>query len=369
MADEVSETTETQESSTQTATAERPAKDASVRPDRSHLYDYDDLDDGFSDGEENHVEARENKQAKTETDADSGSEDDEDDDSAGDSEGATDTKTDAAKPGAASIDAALLSRAQKLGISAEEARKIAPDALKTALDLVERRAGTSSDSGQSQKRETTDAAQGKTEQKKPRIEWEDVQLPEEFDPTLHKVVNNLKTVVSQVNAALDEMDSRQESISGQTRMLAEKEQSRESEAFYDRFDNWVQEMGADWEPVFGKGNRKTIGDNKAAIEARSAVLNEMLIYAAGYRQANQDLPEEHELFKRAVRALHGDKTEKMAAQKVTKNLRDRKSGQFVSRPTQRESRGDKGNPEQRAQSFVNRFFHERGISDEHDDGI
>lgn len=375
MADEATETIDAPQTGTDTGVA-ATATPASTSPSRGTVgrnkaddYNFDDLDDGFSDVEADHVSARQTG-TKPPTDAD------EDDDSGVDTEtpasdGEDDSKkgTDAA-PAGTGIDAALLSRAHKLGMSAEKAREFeSPAALKRALDWAESRTQQGSDTGLSREREEKPADQ--QQGKKPRINLEAFELDERFDPALHAMAKNLKGMAEQINSAFDELEQRTELTNSQAGKLTEWVQQREQEAFYDRFDSWVNSLGADWEPVFGKGGRKDVASNQAAVEARGQVLNEMLIYAAGYRQANPtgQIPDERELFQRAVRALHGDKTEKMAAQKVTQQLRDRRSGQFTTRPTQRQSKGDHGTSDERAQRFVNKFFSERGVDEVEGDGI
>jgi hypothetical protein len=326
-------------------TAQDTGGDAGQQAPADSRYDFSDVDDGIQENVHDEVlPADENSGGET------GAKDS--------AEGDTGKPS---KPDSGSgFDAALVKRAREAGMSDDEARSFgSPDALKRALDWGDRRRGQSSEQGQSQEREQKPTAP--QQQRKPRINLEQFELDPAFDPSLHAMAKNLKGMAEQINSAFDELESH-------TLGVVNHFQEQQREAFYDRFDSMIEELGEDYAPIFGKGRRADVLNDAKAVAARAELINQMLVDAESHARINPDkpIPSERELLQRAVRALHGDKQQTIARREVAKNLRDRKTGQFVSRPAQRQSAESKGTPEQRANAYVNRFFAERGH--DQDDG-
>lgn len=288
----------------------------------------------------------------------------------------------------AGFDAALLDRARQFGLSAEEAKGFeSPAALKRALDFAERRSTQRSDTGQPPERAPrTDAPPPPAEKKeRPRINLGDFDEIDkafsEFDPSVQKLAKHTRAIAERLNAALDELDARdqrEQQLLGKVTAHEQDLMARRQEALYDEFDGALASLGSDWEPLFGKGGRHDLAPDGSEIKERSKIWDDVLIQAAGFQAAGRPIPDLKTLVRRAVRAIHGERSETettIPKDKVKQQLRDRETGQFVARPTHRESpRNGKNLTDkdrtQNAQAFVNKFYSERGLQEpEIDDGF
>ena len=111
--------------------------------------------------------------------------------------------------------------------------------------------------------------------------------------------------------------------------------AREVREFKARFDGAVAELGETWKDVFGEGSGDDLNPRGAHYRNRQRVSQEMDAIEAGYKHTGQKVPGESQLFKRAVRALYGDRTKKEVVKELNKKLGDREKS-MSSRPTNRE---------------------------------
>jgi hypothetical protein len=140
-------------------------------------------------------------------------------------------------------------------------------------------------------------------------------------------------------------------------LLQEREQSR-AEAFISNVDSWIDQLGEEYVPVFGKGNVRTIAKGSPEHAKRSELVQIMDILTDGLQRRGFPVPSEKELFTRAVRQVAGDRAESIARKKVEAQTRNTK-GQFVARPSQREGKPLTGR--EKAEARVAQFFKEKGL--------
>lgn len=239
------------------------------------------------------------------------------------------------------FSADLVARASALGLADEDMQEFTPAELSRSLNLMEKKVFQM---GQAPAPSTTTPAAPATEQ--PKAEGSEEEIPD-LNPEIHdedfvKVVKGTKGVVKALQARIEGLESAL--------------QTQNKEAYEERFDNWVNNLGEEFQDAVGQGTGREMDTKSAQYENRCKILESVNTLANGYQRTGKAIPSEKVLFNQALRLALGDTPKHKA---VEKKLAER-SRQFVSRPQSRASRG--GAPgTKRAYAAVSAKMREMGI--------
>jgi len=220
------------------------------------------------------------------------------------------------------FDNSLLERALNAGLTLSEARGFSSAVdLENSLNIFE----------EHQSRKTEE----KEEEEKP---YDSGLSKEDFDPALVDAINKSGQKQFDENKKL-----RNENKELQAGLEELKKSGNDRTAEIDRQTNventkWLDEqfnsLGDDFKEVLGKGTIEDFAKGSAELENRTAVFNEMLAMAQGYKVTRQSVPIREALFKRAINNLHGDKVAQ-AAISTTKSKLTKQSKQALGRASGR----------------------------------
>ncbi|MFH1567917.1 MAG: hypothetical protein ABIL09_07935 [Gemmatimonadota bacterium] len=234
------------------------------------------------------------------------------------------------------FDEEILSEAEALGLSREEAAEFGtPERLDRALRVLDRKFA---DLGRQFTPPEKPAAAPEKAVEKPQAE-----VPAEPDIAELKLDEDLDPSVSGPIKALQQEVLRLRKEAAEKRLAATEAETQRNN---DMIDQHFAALGAEWKEVFGEGGIAELAAPYAQdasdqrlradprIKARDAVVSEMYALAAGYRNSRQKPPKPSELFKRALRLAHGDKYESLARNKVAGALK-KGADQAIGRPAHR----------------------------------
>lgn len=116
------------------------------------------------------------------------------------------------------------------------------------------------------------------------------------------------------------------------KQLQQAETIRAAEAQSNRFDEVLNGLGAEYEPILGKGSRVAL--SKSAPEAaanRQKVFTKMAVLKRGYELSGEPVPPEAELIQEAVQASFYKQAQEFARNSIKKQIKNAGS-QALSRP-------------------------------------
>lgn len=113
------------------------------------------------------------------------------------------------------------------------------------------------------------------------------------------------------------------------KQLQQAEQLRVAAAQSDRFDETLNGLGDEYEPILGKGRRATLS-NEAATN-RQKVFTKMTVLRRGYELSGEPVPPEAELIQEAVQASFYKQAQEFARNSIKKQIKNAGS-QALSRP-------------------------------------
>lgn len=237
----------------------------------------------------------------------------------------------------------LVKKAQKLGISDEDiALYEKPEQLERLCSLIAPKA-EKAETEKSQK-ETAEEAPAKDGEFKVELD------PDLYDPDLCKA---MQSTADQINGLKNMLNN-----------VVERVQRQSEQSFESTFEGFIAELGDGFTETLGKGTLDEIGTDSAFFQNRCKVIEEMNAIAAGYGQTGKSVPSQKQLFQRAVNSVFGDTIKKNARKEVAGQIQKR-SGQIISRPTNRNGK-DTQTPDQRATNAVREKLREFGAY-EHDE--
>lgn len=263
------------------------------------------------------------------------------------------------------FSADLLKEAQERGFSDDEAKSFgSPDNLQKAFQALDRQLA-SSKSAEADDGEGEDTQTGKQSGKEGSgDDTGSDEFPETYEPfTLEldeeevypELAKPLNALTEHVNKALGAFHS-------QIDDLRTSVNARQAADFEGQMDNLFSGLGESFEDTFGKGAAQDLRKSDAEspqLKARQDVVGEMDAIAEGSKRVGRSVPPISELFKRAVRSLHGDKYQDIAREELTTKLKER-SGQAGQRPGGREPTG--GTAYERAAKAVSEKLRSAGAS-------
>lgn len=251
----------------------------------------------------------------------------------------------------------LLSRAEDIGFSAEEAKEFGTaKELERALRIYERKmTQRGAMAAQVQAAPAPAALPNATEAMKV-VEIPDLDA-KEFDPAIVNGWNAMKTLVKSQREALErsqkDSQERDRSIKSLSDFVAQQ-QREQAEA---RFDKMIDGLGDNYHELFGKGAGNGLDPKGEHIGNRRKLAESVYALALGYSQMGKRVPAEPELFKRALGAAFGDRAETLAQKKIAEKVQKQRS-QFIGRPTHREG-AEALTPYQRAVRKVSEKIREK----------
>lgn len=133
---------------------------------------------------------------------------------------------------------------------------------------------------------------------------------------------------------------------------------RNAEVMLDHFDGMIDGLGKAYKDTFGEGPTNTIR-NEEDYENRMKVMAEMTALKVGFAQIGFPDPSIPELFARSVRSVFGAKAETIARKEITAKL-DKRSTQFIGKPSGREGSKPILDPTQDAVAAVEEKLREQG---------
>lgn len=136
---------------------------------------------------------------------------------------------------------------------------------------------------------------------------------------------------------------------------------QQTEAFHKEMDGYFAGLDSAWHDVFGKGGTAELAENSSELEERNRVMQHMDAMAAGLAQIGRDVPDNKTLFLQSVRALHGDKSDKIARLHIAHKLQTRED-QATTPPSHREPAPEM-DATRRAEKAVASKLEEFGVSE------
>lgn len=303
--DEVIDTTEKDEGQS-TATAVKTSEDFDKK------LDTEGIDESLSDDEASENET-EGADKDSESEDDTGTADDKKD------TGKTETE-DEDKGGEDEFSQNLVDQAIDLGLKMEEIGLHKNDAeLERTIEIL------TSIRPATQKPEEPAQAPAKGKAKDEGIKFED---EEAIDPEILNAVRSLE----KNNKDLREMVER---------LTGSLEQKQQDE-FNNKFDSLIENLGTDYEDVFGKGKGTELNKNSGHYRNRRTMIKHMYALASGYQAAKVRIPSEQDLFDQALYALHKKKMTSVRSRQISdkaKVQKGRRAGVPASSKTERPATG------------------------------
>lgn len=162
-----------------------------------------------------------------------------------------------------------------------------------------------------------------------------------------------------VVSAFKQQDARMKKLEQKLAAAESENQRREEAEFESRCEGRFQSLGDEYKDLLGKGPSSGLGPRTKAFRNRKDVKAEMLALKAGYIQTGRAVPDEGDLFHRALRSLFGEQQETLTRRKIEGRVKSRK-GKQINRPGNRE-RKTQSDPTETAVRDVDAFMRDKGI--------
>ena len=179
--------------------------------------------------------------------------------------------------------------------------------------------------------------------------------PEKVDPDFADVPEELKPALEQVTKAYEDRIAALESQLGEYGKYADMQAEK---AVKSEFDGFVNDLGPDYESLFGTGLSDDLRNGSKELSNRVSVLEEMNALAKGYEAVGREVPDEKSLFSKALSSVFGEEIIELKAAAKESQIAERRS-KFVGRPSQRH--GKQKSPEAAAIASVRQYMEEAGI--------
>ena len=220
----------------------------------------------------------------------------------------------------------LANRSVSVGLSEEDLERLGDvDAIESTIRILE-------------------ARQDEPDTKEPSDSVSFDDIPEEMREHFEKLNSHYQ---NRIQALEDQLGNYNEYVD----LQAEK-------AVKSDFDGFVSDLGPDFESFLGTGSTDKLDGDSKELERRVSILEEMNVLASGYEASGRAVPEDADLFKKAMNSLYGEEIRELQQSSREERVAQRR-GKFVSRPTQK--RGKPMSPEAAAVANVRKYMEEAGI--------
>tara|TARA_R100000808_G_C2154841_1_gene166261 strand:- start:5316 stop:6215 length:900 start_codon:yes stop_codon:yes gene_type:complete len=252
-----------------------------------------------------------------------------------------DTPEDDTEDSSEGVPDEVIERARNAGLSNEDLAAMgSPEQMEFVLNLLENKV--------EQRLEEVTAAVENGEAPDDEQASDDVSWIDNLDPD-EAVDSDSARAVKAMKAKMDEMTRALESMTAQTQTV--------------KHDSLFSALSKEWNDLFG--GAKTSDQTVEQMSNRDAVVEEMETLRNGYRSRKRKMPDDSELFERALNSAFGDQVKDFARQDLNEKLQKRES-QFISRASNTGSQGDLLNGRERAYQNVAQKMKDLGI-DVYDD--
>lgn len=248
------------------------------------------------------------------------------------------------------LDAALVAKAEELGLTHDEAMGIGSDAVLEKLIVAMGNTATQAESAQTQK---APEAVG-TQEVVPELKLD---LPENVVEA--EVVGAFEALKAHYDARIAQLEGRQEQTNSEVQGLVKTEDVRAEREMTRWADGKFAALGTEYVGLFGKGERDSLAPNTDAFKNRGQVLQTMDVISDGREQ--NGLPElsGDTLFTRAVHSLFSNEVQTTVRKQIAGKV-DKRAGQFTARPTHRRGKDAKTPHDKEVQDTAD-YQEEHGI--------
>lgn len=264
----------------------------------------------------------------------------------------------------------LLAEAQdKLGLNEKQAKALAsPAALQTLLGqfdakIAELGQSASDESGGDDADENAGETKSDKSETDAGDETDDSGVIEPFNLDLGEEGTIYPELTEPMEKMAAHFNNQLQTLHRQVIAVGEYIAERQKEAFDTEMDNLFDGLDPSWGEVFGKGPTADLiagkGKESNEVQARLRVKEHMDAIAAGLDRIGREVPPNKTLFLQSVRALHGDKSDKIARLHIAHKLKDRE-GQATKPPTHREA-AESTDPVKNAESAVAAKLRDFGV--------
>ena len=235
------------------------------------------------------------------------------------------------------IDDTLLDRASKAGLSIEEAKAYGtPEALTRTLDIIAR----TQKPAETAKEESGKTADAKAAESK-------VTPAEKLSLNLNRedyeddYVNNVESFEAKLNERLAAIEAKVAKINefeakiGKVDQVVQHQEQSAAEELANWYDGKLSGLGEDYEAVIGKGATFDLEENSEPAKLRAAIMEEMVVTAAGLKATGKPVPKRDALFDRAIKAVLSDKVDTAKGKKDKEKIAEilnKRANQIISKP-------------------------------------
>jgi len=205
----------------------------------------------------------------------------------------------------------IISRAAEAGLTVEDMESMgSEDNIAFVLDLLQNKTKEAVEAVKNTA-EDGDAAESESDQSSDNeFDWIDSLDPDD-------------AVDSDAYKALKAMKARMDEMSSTVNAMTEKSKAAQTEGYFAQLDD-------KWSELFGSGSEVS----KKNQMNRQTVIDEMETLKEGYRSRKKRIPENTELFERALRSSFGEHEQNFAKKELSDKMSKRES-QFLSRAQSR----------------------------------
>ena len=239
----------------------------------------------------------------------------------------------------------IVDRAREAGLTKDELENMgSPDTAQFVLDLLQQKTQQLEEEARNTTSKDGDAVQEEPSSEPGGDEFDWIDKLDPDDSVDSDAIKALKVM----KAKLDEMSGAVKSMT---------EQSRAAKA-----DSYFVQLDEQWSELFGDAKEQSAKDKMN----RQTVVDEMESLREGYRSRKKRIPEESELFERALRSTFGEHEKNFAQNEISDKIKKREA-QFLSRAQSRPTKEILTGREKAVSSVASRM-RELGLSNLDDIG-
>ena len=183
----------------------------------------------------------------------------------------------------------------------------------------------------------------------------------EWDPDTQRLIQSLH---AQHQSDLQQRDALLQQQQQALQQIMQDNRVARQQSYDNDFDQFINDLGPDWEDIFGRGSATTVAQHpqRAAFINRVHLDSTAQQLEAGMRVYNQPSIPRSELLARALRLAFPDEIDSSVANETAQTIQSRQS-QFTSRPASHSSaaRNEGMSREEKAGRAVEQFLRDRGV--------
>lgn len=249
------------------------------------------------------------------------------------------------------LSADLVAKAKELGFNESDIEAFGDDGrLTRAIGIVATRLAAA----ESAAKTATETAEAETTETAAKFELS-ADLADLYGPEL----------VDAFNGLCDHFQGLVDGLQGQVEGLQATADGQEQREFQTFFDGAVEDLGADYADVFGKGSVDKLDETSEHYQNRQSLMDQMDVIESGRVAAGLRPLSPAKLFDQALNSVFSDNINKNARKNIADKLKGRKKLNS-QRPTNRKTAAI-GNPEQAAIDAAREGLKKMGLDEETSD--